>query len=87
VRAKVFGENALVKNISVVDVEKSIEDKVGRHLLQDFEEESDEEEKNDGETQARVSLVLMHAHALKEKKNKTWGPVQASRMSSRIQRN
>jgi hypothetical protein len=43
VRGKVLEESSLVKDADVITMDKTVEDNVGRHLLQEFEEEYDEE--------------------------------------------
>jgi hypothetical protein len=82
VRAKVLEENVPCKDVDVIIVVKAVEDNVGRHLLQEFEEESDEEQNTTNDTQ---NVNIPSIPMVKEKK-KVWGPVLDTRMSSRITR-
>jgi hypothetical protein len=59
-----------------------VEDNVGRHLLEEFEEESEEEENAANDTQ----IVKPPSIPIVQEKKKVWGPVLATRMSSRIAR-
>jgi hypothetical protein len=81
VRAKVLEEVVPCKDADVVVVKKAVEDNVGRHLLQQFEEESNEEEIREVGLQ-NVSVPI----APMVKNKKVWGSVLATRMSSRITR-
>jgi hypothetical protein len=70
------------KPMSVVIEQKSLEENVGTHLLQRFDEESEEDEQPIS-TQI-VSDVPVAVQKVADKGKKTWGPIQATRMSSRI---
>jgi hypothetical protein len=72
------------KPMSVVIEQKSLEENVGTHLLQRFDEESEENEQPIS-TQV-VSDVPMAVQKVADKGKKAWGPIQATRMSSRIAR-
>jgi hypothetical protein len=54
VRAKLLELSSLVKDADVITVDKPVEDNVGRHLLQEFEEESDEERTLEAGDQGKV---------------------------------
>jgi hypothetical protein len=82
VRAKVLEENIPCKDADVVTVARAVEDNVGRHLLQEFEEESDEEENTSND----IQNVNIPSIPIVQEKKKVWGPVLATRMSSRIAR-
>jgi hypothetical protein len=86
VKAKVLGESFLDKDADVINVDKPMEDNVGRHLLQEFEEESDEEGTLEAGDQGKANPNVPSAPVVKEKKKKMWGPVLDTRMSSRIRR-
>jgi hypothetical protein len=86
VKAKVLGESFLDKDADVINVDKPMEDNVGRHLLQEFEEESDEEGTLEAGDQGKANPNVPSAPVVKEKKKKMWGPVLDTRMSSRILR-
>jgi hypothetical protein len=72
------------KPMSVVIEQKSLEENVGTHLLQRFDEESEEDEQPIS-TQV-VSDVPVAVQKVADKGKKAWGPIQATRMSSRIAR-
>ncbi|KAK1681980.1 hypothetical protein QYE76_042828 [Lolium multiflorum] len=87
VQEKVLGKEPIVQ-VSNALVLRGAEENIGKNLLQHFDDESDEEV--DVGIQEKDSVVLnnpapmMPPMAWKEKK--IWGPVQATRMSSRITR-
>jgi hypothetical protein len=87
VQEKVLGKEPIVQ-VSNALVLRGAEENIGKNLLQHFDDESDEEV--DAVIQKKDNFVLnnpapvMPPMAWKEKK--TWGPVQATRMSSRITR-
>ncbi|KAM0862675.1 hypothetical protein ACQ4PT_045111 [Festuca glaucescens] len=67
---------------------RSAEDNIEKSLLQIFDAESDEEtgDVNDNLVVALVDQPDLPMPSLAWKEKKKWGPVQATRMSSRIQR-
>ncbi|XP_051194795.1 uncharacterized protein [Lolium perenne] len=84
---KVLGKEPVVQ-VSHALVLREAEENIGKNLLQHFDDESEEEadaviQKEDGPV-LNNSAPVVAAMAWKEKK--TWGPVQATRMSSRIPR-
>jgi hypothetical protein len=78
----VLEENIPCKDANVVTVARAVLDNVGRYLLQEFEEESEEEENTANDIQ---NVNIPNIPIVQEKK-KVWGPVLATRMSSRIAR-
>jgi hypothetical protein len=82
VRAKVLEERMPGNVVGVSAVVRDVEDNVGRHLLEEFEEESEEEENVAMDTQ----IVKPPSIPIVQEKKKVWGPVTATRMSSRIAR-
>jgi hypothetical protein len=82
VRAKVLEERMPDNDVGVSTVVRDVEDNVGRHLLEEFEEESKEEENVVMDTQ----IVKPPSFPIVQEKKKVWGPVMATRMSSRIAR-
>jgi hypothetical protein len=82
VRAKVLEDKMPCKDAEVVTVVRAVEDNVGRHLLEEFVEESEEEENAANDTQ----IVKPPSIPIVQEKKKVWGPVLATRMSSRIAR-
>jgi hypothetical protein len=70
------------KDANVVTVVRAVDDNVGRHLLEEFEEESEEEEN----TANIIQNVKPPSIPIVQEKKKVWGPVLATRMSSRIAR-
>jgi hypothetical protein len=70
----------------VITVDKPVEVNVGRHLLRDFEEDSDEEKTQEAAVQKEVIPIVPDVPVVKEKNKKVWGRVLATRMSSRIHR-
>jgi hypothetical protein len=82
VRAKVLEEKMPCKDAEVVTMVRDVEDNVGRHLLDEFEEESEEEENTANDTQ----IVKPPKIPIVQEKKKVWLPVLATRMSSRIAR-
>ncbi|KAK1646516.1 hypothetical protein QYE76_064321 [Lolium multiflorum] len=87
VQAKVFGKEPMIPTECALVI-RSAEENIGKNLLQHFEEEEDDagegtKSAEEGELpKACVSSML--PNVWKEKKQ--WGPVQATRMSSRIPR-
>jgi hypothetical protein len=73
VKAKVLGESFLDKDADVINVDKPMEDNVGRHLLQEFEEESDEEGTLEAGDQGKANPNVPSAPVVKEKKKKNVG--------------
>jgi hypothetical protein len=61
---------------------RAVEDNVGRYLLHEFEEESEEEENAAND----IQNVNIPSIPMVIEKKKVWGPVLATRMSSRITR-
>jgi hypothetical protein len=72
----------LLKDAEVVTVARAMEDNVGRHLLVEFEEESEEEENAANDTQ----ILKPPSIPIVQENKKVWGQVLATRMSSRIVR-
>jgi hypothetical protein len=87
VQEKVLGKESVVQ-VNNALVLREVEENIGKNLLQHFDDESDEEA--DAEIQKEDSLVLNNpapvVPPMAWKEKKTWGPVQATRMSSRITR-
>ncbi|KAM0876125.1 hypothetical protein ACQ4PT_036376 [Festuca glaucescens] len=87
VQEKVFGKEPCVHDNNAL-VLRNAEENIGKNLLQHFDAESDEEAED--ATQRKDVLMsnnpapAMPSMVWKEKKQ--WGPVQATRMSSRIPR-
>ncbi|XP_051203399.1 uncharacterized protein [Lolium perenne] len=87
VQGKVYGKEPCVLDNNAL-VLRNAEENIGKNLLQHFDEESDEE----AEVATHKGVELMNNNsthvkppvAWKEKKQ--WGPVQATRMNSRIPR-
>jgi hypothetical protein len=94
VRAEVLEENTLAKDADVITIDKHVEDNVGRHLLQEFEEESEEEKTLEAGDQVEAIPNAPSVPVVKEKKKKkknkkkkeVWGLVLAARMSIKIPR-
>jgi hypothetical protein len=82
VRAKVLEERMPDNDVGMSIVVRAVEDNVGRHLLEEFEEDSEEEENVVLNTQ----IVKPPSIPIVQEKKKVWGPVMATRMSSRIAR-
>jgi hypothetical protein len=82
VRAKVLEEKMPYKDAEVATVDRAVEDNVGRHLLEEFKEESEEEEN----TANDIQNVKLPSIPIVQEKKKVWGLVLATRMSSRIAR-
>jgi hypothetical protein len=82
VRAKVLEEKMPDNDVGVAAVMRAVEDNVGRHLLEEFDEDSEEEENVVLNTQ----IVKPPSIPIVQEKKKVWGPVMATRMSSRIAR-
>jgi hypothetical protein len=87
VQAKVFGKEPLITTESALVI-RSAEENIGKNLLQHFEEEEDDDGEGtksaeEGEL-PKTCVPSMLTNVWKEKKQ--WGPVQATRMSSRIPR-
>jgi hypothetical protein len=82
--SKLIRELVTNKPLSIILEQKILEENVGTHLLQRFDEESEDEE-HPITTQA-VLTALAIAPVVKgdDKGKKTWGAVQATRMSSRM---
>ncbi|KAM0885529.1 hypothetical protein ACQ4PT_030287 [Festuca glaucescens] len=87
VRGKVLGIEQVSSSAHVI-VLRSVEDNIGKSLLQSLDDESDEEagNVNDNSSVALVDLPAQSLPSLAWKEKKKWGLVQATRMSSRIQR-
>jgi hypothetical protein len=83
VMSRLIGE-LVHKPMSVVIEQKSLEENVGTHLLQRFDEESEEDEQPI--STKIVSDVPVAVKKVADKGKKAWGPIQATRMSSRIAR-
>ncbi|KAK1609994.1 hypothetical protein QYE76_033671 [Lolium multiflorum] len=86
VQEKVLGKEPIV-HVSNALVLRGAEENIGKNLLQHFDDESDDEVDVDIQKEDNVlnnPAPVMPSMAWKEKK--TWGPVQATRMSSRITR-
>jgi hypothetical protein len=87
VQEKVLGKEPIVQ-VSNALVLRGAEENIGKNLLQHFDDESDEEADDGNQEKDSLvpnnSAIVMPAMAWKEKKN--CGPVQATRMSSRIAR-
>jgi hypothetical protein len=87
VQAKVFGKENLLPKDGVL-VLRSAEENIGKNLIQQFDDESDEDE--DVSKGKEVVLVNNNPEPsmphIAWKGKKQWGPVQATRMSSRIPR-
>jgi uncharacterized membrane protein YvbJ len=75
---KVMGNNTYAQALSRGWMDKSAEENIGRQLLQELNEESEEDAVEQGVTQQDLPE--------KAKMKKAWGPIQATRMSSRIAR-
>nr|XP_051200157.1 uncharacterized protein LOC127313726 [Lolium perenne] len=87
VQAKVFGKEAHIPNESVLVVRRA-EDNIGKNLIQQFDDESDDdvEDINVGMEVIVSSKPDLPVPPMAWKEKKQWGPVQATRMSSRIPR-
>jgi hypothetical protein len=87
VQEKVLGKDPIIQ-VSNTLVLRGAEENIGKNLLQHFDEESDEEADDGNQEESNLvhnkPALVMPPMAWKEKKN--WGPVQATRMSSRIAR-
>jgi hypothetical protein len=83
VRARVLEEVPLLKDYDVINVDKPVEVNVGRHLLGDFKEESDEEKALDAAIQKETIPIVQNVPVVKEKKKKVcvcvWGGGGSSR--------
>jgi hypothetical protein len=86
VMSKLVGD-ALARSSQTVNiVDRSAEENIGRHLLQSFDEESEDEGAVLQQQHQQQVPVIQHVQKGGGKEKKTWGPVMATRMSSRIQR-
>jgi hypothetical protein len=63
----------LVKDSDVITVDKPVEVNIGRHLLRDFEEDSDEEKTQEAAVQKEVISIVPDVPVVKEKNKKVWG--------------
>jgi hypothetical protein len=86
VMSKLVGDALARSSQTVSIVERTAEENIGRHLLQSFDEESEDEEAVLQQQQQHhvPEQQQMQKGGVREKK--VWGPVMATRMSSRIQR-
>jgi hypothetical protein len=87
VQAKVFGKEPLIPIESAL-VLRSAEENIGKNLLQNFDDEEDEDTEGAKSVEdgvlPNIPEPAMPSKVWKDKKQ--WGPVQATRMSSRIPR-
>jgi hypothetical protein len=79
VMERVMGKCTYSQALQIGLGDKSVEENVGRQLIQELNEESDDEE--DAEQDVTQQMVFPKARG-----KRAWGPVQATRMSTRISR-
>ncbi|KAM0915295.1 hypothetical protein ACQ4PT_010954 [Festuca glaucescens] len=85
-------ENEKLSEVAVSMEPRTVEENIGVHLLQQFDEETDEERDDvipKGKEVMQIEdtpMVEVAEDTILTKSKQAWGPVQATRMSSRIQR-